>query len=223
MKFNTTTCASMAALAGMFFVGSASAETITASFDSRSETDGDPGPSNATTSDMAVGPISAGRSFRSYLTFDLTGATAIAPGGSVELVLSHQTSGGGNPNEGNTSSLAQVFTLFEVASDWDGAASPGPEGVALDTADVTPTLGNFGEDLVFSSPELITAFNNAVGGTLYLGIKSDLENTDARSFVWYGSSEDAGFEPVLNTVVPEPTSLALLSLGGLLAARRRRG
>jgi hypothetical protein len=224
MNINKTCYAIMIALAGVFLADSAAAEIITASFDSRSETDGDPGPTNATTSDLAVGPVSAGRSFRTYLTFDLSGATAVGAGGSIELVLSHTTSSGA-PNEVNASELAQTFSLFEVASDWSGTTAPGPEGVVLDTAAVTPAIGNHSDDLVFSSPDLVNAFNNAIGGNLYLGIKTNVENTNARSFVWYGSTEDSGNEPVLNTVlVPEPGSLALLSLGGLLiAASRRRG
>lgn len=204
----------------------ASATTIIASFDARSETDGDPGPSNSSTVDLAVGPISLNRAFRSYLTFDLTSAPTVNVGGTVELILSHTTTPVTNDaNEGNTSALAQDFILFRVASDWDGASPTGggPESTTLVTLSVTPTVGNHSTGVTFSGANLINAYNSAIGGNLYLGIKSSAENTDNRSFIWFGSSEDAtGSQPLLDVVVPEPSAALLGGLGLLALLRRRR-
>ena len=210
--------ASVAFFAAVLVSLPSNAATFTPSADSRAETDANgPGPTAATTSDLAVGPVSAGRSFRTYLTYDLSSLTVADTAQGVTLDLFNIGS------ESNTSSLPQVYTLFHVASDWDGALQPGPSGTALATFNITPSLGNDTNDIQFASAALTTAFNNAIGGNLYLGILSDLENADARSFTWFGSSEDAGLEPLLTSVVPEPTSAALILLGGgvLLGAGRR--
>ena len=145
------------------------------------------------TTDMGIGPISSGRYFRSYLTFDLSSASAAT--GETTLVLSPSGS------EGNTSAVEQTFTLFVLGADWDGTTFPGPDGTAVATATFTPAIGNDNRGISFTSAALTTAFNNALGGSLHLGIKSDQEGTDARSFLFLASLEDAGLEPRLNYTV----------------------
>lgn len=192
---------------------SATAAMIIAAFDSRSETDSNgPGPTHANISDLAVGPISAGRSFRTYLTFDLSSEE---PASDVSLQLFNIGS------EGNTSALPQVFSLFTTTPWDDVAAFPGPEGVEVATFSITPVIGNDAQDISFNSPALTAAYNavQSVGGLLHLGIKSSQENAAARSFVFLGSMEDLGMEPVLLTVaVPEPASLALVFIGMVFVA-----
>jgi hypothetical protein len=139
---------------------------------------------------LAVGPIKTDDFFRSYLTFDLSGESSAT--GMTTLTFPNF-----NANEGNTATAPQVLTLFLLAADWDGAAQPGPVGTTLATVNFTPSLGNDTQDLVFSSEALTAAFNNALGGELYLGIKSDVEGADVRAFKWLGSVEDPGFEPQL--------------------------
>jgi hypothetical protein len=148
---------------------------------------------NTRTTDLAVGPISSGRYFRSYLTFDLTGASAAT--GETTLVLSQIGV------ENNTSSVPQTFTLFVLDSDWNGASFPGPEGTAVATVNLTPATGNDNRGISFTSAALTTAFNSAIGGNLHLGIKSDVEGPDSRSFLFLASLEDVGLEPRLNYTV----------------------
>lgn len=192
------------------------AAIIIADFDSRSETDGDgPGPLNSNTADLGVGPISAGRSFRTYLTFDLSGED---PAADVSLDLFNIG------NENNTSALPQVFSLFTTTA-WDGSVAPGPGGPEIATFSITPAVGGDNQDISFNSPALTSAYNavQAVGGLLHLGIMSSEENADARSFVFLGSREDVGIRPVLRTVgVPEPASVLLAVAGIVCFALRTR-
>jgi hypothetical protein len=171
---------------------------VLAAFDARADTQFTEPPLNifnrTATSDLAVGPVMSGRYFRSYLTFDLSAASAAA--GETTLVLSPVG------NENNTSELAQTFTLFVLDSDWDGATFPGPEGTAVATVNFTPAIGfNDNRGITFTSAALTTAFNNARGGNLHLGIKSDAEGADSRSFLFLASLEDLGLEPRLNFTV----------------------
>lgn len=199
---------------------SVSAATINPSADSRSRDktpDDDSAPTAATTSDLAVGPVSGSNDFfRAYLAFDLSAESAATV---VSLTLNDN-----GANEANTTALSQTFTLFVVASDWDGVLNPGGTDVATTVLNVA--AGNDTQGLSFSSTALKDAFNSAVGGTLYLGVRSDAETSLAgtRSFKWFGSVEDSGAEPELTyTPVPEPGSLILLAAGGLCVLRRRRG
>ncbi|MCX6876373.1 MAG: Ig-like domain-containing protein [Verrucomicrobia bacterium] len=146
------------------------------------------------TTNLLVGPISSGRYSRSYLTFDLAGASAAT--GETTLVLSPEGT------EGNTSSVPQTFTLFVLGADWNGATFPGPEGTAVATVNFSPATGpDDNRGISFTSAALTTAFNNAVGGNLHLGIKSDAEGSGFRSFLFLASLEDVGLEPRLNYTV----------------------
>lgn len=228
MKIKTTKYALMTALAGAFVTGSVDADTLNPSADAWARQQGAtytaPLASHAT--DLAVGPVSGSADyFRTYLAFDLS-AESEATDASLTL-LGAAATGAFAGIENNDLALNQTFTLFVTAGNWDNAASmPGGTDVASTSLDVA--TGNDQQDLVFTSTALKDAFNAALGGTLYLGIRSDGETltpaANDRSFKWFSHSEDATGGPILDyTAVPEPTSLALLGLGGLLIARRRRG
>ncbi len=174
--------------------------TILSAFDDRGDI-AFAGPLNKTSpNDLGVGPISSGRFSRTYLTFDLTSASAAS--GETTLVLYPAGS------ENNTSSVAQTFTLFVLDSDWDGAAQPGPDGTAVATTPFTPQTGNDNRGISFTSTALTTAFNNALGGALHLGIKSDVEGDAVRSFLFLASREEPDFTDF------EPRLLYQLAAGG---------
>ena len=174
---------------------------------------------------LGVGPVTGStRGFRSYLTFDLTSETT-----ATDVTVSFFDAGA---NESNTTvSFTQNLTLFQLGSDWDGSL-PNP-GMTLATVQVTLGTGNPAANLSFNSTALTTAFNNAVGGPLYLGLYSpegEAASTSTRSFLWLSSLEssvdgggsDSGARPSLTyTAVPEP-SAALLGGVCLLALLRRR-
>lgn len=178
-------------LSGLFTLQPASAVTLNPIADSRSEPTVAPTASN--TGDLGVGPITATRYFRTYLTFDLSALTTNDTASAATLKLFNVGS------EGNTSALPQVYTLFQVDANWDGTPAPGPEGTALATVNITPAVGNDTQNIEFSGANLANAFNNAIGGNLYLGIKTDQEGAAARSFTWFQSTEDPS-KPTLSTI-----------------------
>lgn len=173
----------------------AESATIIVSQDSRARPS-EPTLSGTNSNDLAVGPIASGDYFRTYLTFDLTSAAAASD---VSLFLTNDTS-----NENNSSSLSQVFTLFQVASNWSGQAQPGPLGTSLATINITPSTGNATQNVSFNSPALTSAFNAALGGNFYLGIRSDAEGVDARSFLWLNSLEGGSNSPAQLVSVQSP-------------------
>ena len=131
------------------------------------------------------------------MTFDLSGLTQPTDDATTVTLKLFSNAGG---NEGNTAPLLpQVFTLFQVSSDWNGTVAPGPEGTALATVNITPALGNDSQNIEFSGTSLVNAFNNAIGSTLYLGIKSDKEGVNNRSFCNFQSIEDPS-KPTLTTI-----------------------
>jgi hypothetical protein len=229
MKINTTKYALMTALAGAMLAGPAAAITINPSADAlaRQQTVGGyTAPLESHSTDLAVGPVSGSDDyFRTYLAFDLSGES-LATDATLTMKGAPVT-GEFAGVENNDLALTQTFTLFVTTGDWNNAASM-PGGTDIATTDLDVTTGNDTQDLVFTGTALKDAFNSAVGGMLYLGIRSSGETlapaASDRSFKWFTHSEDATGGPDLDyTPVPEPGSLALLGLGGLLIARRRRG
>ena len=207
----------------------AQAATVIASADSRGRQGTSPqSPTTTDTALLAVGPVSGSDSFfRTYLTFNLTNETAAT---TVSLTV---FSASDASSEANTiTNLVQNFTLFSLASNWNNASNdPLPGGT--DLATFTTTLGvNPDGDITFSSAALTSAFNAAVGGTLYLGIYSpegEAAASGTRAFQWFrptdvgGSSYLAGEEPTLTyTPIPEPSAALLGSLGLLALLHRRR-
>jgi len=179
---------------------------------------------------LGVGPVDGSDDyFRSYLAFDLTSELAAVP---TETLTVNLFDAGANENN-TTTGFTQNFTLFQVASDWDGV-SPLPGGTDLASVELTFGTGNAVANLSFSSAALTSAFNDAVGGMFYLGIYSPEGEAAApgtRSFLWLSSLEsstagggsDSGARPSLTyTPIPEPSTALLGGLGLLYLLRRRR-
>jgi hypothetical protein len=164
-----------------FAAGDASAAIVTASADGIGRfkaSAADTTPSSVYAGNLGIGPVSGSDDyFRTFLTFDVSGESLA--GGATTLTLSG--TGFGSSDESNDLELLQTFTLYSLASDWDGATAPGPgpgSGTILDTTDLTITTGDDTQDLIFSSAALTTAFNDAFSGSglLYLGIVSSGES-----------------------------------------------
>lgn len=156
---------------------------------------------------------------------------------SVTLTLSNRTGGsqGGTGVYGLTLSdygfnfVENVATFNDPDGDGSNATGDttagGTAGTSLSTAASTGNgaglTATFGTSAAFAA-DVQTAINS--GGSLNYLITTDATGQNFVRFADNNTTTAAG--PSLNidyTVVPEPGSLALLGLGGLLVARRRRG
>jgi hypothetical protein len=206
------------------------AATVVANFDSRGRqvnSASAQSPTFANTAILAVGSVSGSSDFfRTYLAFDLTNEEQAT---TVSLTLF--AGSGSSFNESNTTTdLLQNFTLFSMASSWDGASNnPLPGGTDLATFATTLSANPAG-NVTFSSNDFTAAYNAAVGGWLYLGIYSpegEAAASGTRAFQWFrgtdGSDSVDGERPTLSyTAIPEPTTALLGGLGLLALLRRRR-
>lgn len=180
------------------------------------------------TNELAVGTTGP-NTFRALVKFDLSGQGGPIPSGNTITIYGSDN----NPDFENPGDVTLELSVLDTSfttdeANWLESSSgnpwnnPGGDfGPAVASSVVAG--GTFDEDdtIVFSSADLDTAIQNALGGELALIVRGPaIEATgNGRDIVWLkGSTADN--VPELN-IVPEPASLALFGLGGLALLRRR--
>lgn len=141
----------------------------------------------------------------------------------VDLTLGDVLFGPGVTDTANPDILSLPGTAV-IGSAWDGAGSGGTPkswglGAIWDTQFTNQTRG-FGSEVVLFTIEI----EGLALGTGSVGITGNpIQGAD---FITHqGAGDDSGFFGTATTniqVVPEPASIALLGMGGLMAFRRRR-
>ncbi|MFK7789133.1 MAG: PEP-CTERM sorting domain-containing protein [Phycisphaeraceae bacterium] len=122
----------------------------------------------------------------------------------------------------NASNPAGTAVVTNIAGDWNGT-NTGTKPGGLDT--LTMSIQNNQVTYGFASGG---AVQGTLGGTLTFGINSAASDLAQLEFVGFDNlgSQNRGYWldniSVNGTLVPEPSSLAMLGLGGLALLRRRR-
>lgn len=220
-------------------VGSASADVLNlgADIDSTirsSSPDGD----NTASSILFVGDTTtAGDFLRSAISFDLNQAELVgATINSVTLTMTVRSARTASADGDIDLELYELSQSFDAGITWNartGSANwtaPGGDlGSNLVTVAGDPGTAAPNDTFDFSSASLTSSVASANGSSLYLLLKSGSEDNTADNLFIFASNvntTNGAAGPVLTidyTPVPEPTSLALLGLGGLCMLRRRRG
>lgn len=146
-------------------------------------------------------------------TLQTIGVNAISGGGSVNVL-----SGGANFVSSGTQA---VVTNSDVEIKFANAAPVAAVGFMLNRAEVsqTITVERLGLD-----DQVFTVGSNGATGNSFFGFTSSIADITRVTITQSGSSNYRGIDDIaFSYAVPEPGSLALLGLGTLLVARRRRG
>jgi hypothetical protein len=183
--------------------------------------------------------LTANDFLRSAVAFDLsnpllTGATI----NSATVTFTARENDADSQNTAITLNLHQLTSSFtndgvtwtsrNGTDNWTIAG--GDFGGVLASASGNPRTIVAGNTMAFSSASLATAVDGAVGGTLNLLLKSDVENTTARNLFRFASTRNLIGSPVHPgptltidyTPIPEPSAALLGGLGLLALLRRRR-
>ena len=238
----------LGAVAATAFAGAASAVTVNLAPENANRTRSDALTGNSETSSPdLVGNVSATRAHRSVLDFDLSSIPDNAVITSVTLTGNFNPDGSGN--SANTDDGSGDLTVNELLEDpdrvngWNFASqSFGPDQTGNTADDVAwavagGTLGAALSSVLDTSydPEGIaagTTFTWSSSAAFISAISSNLADDEVllniaglglegggRSFIRDNNIYDLEVE---YTVIPEPASVSLAALGGLLMLRRRR-
>lgn len=196
---------------------------------------------------LFVGGTNGSNDFRGFLSFDLSGVSGTATGATLSLWsqgFDGFNASGGDQDLGltplNIVAMSDTITGYGDGAGAnavvDGTGDPahwtntnGLYGAVIGTADVDIDNVAFGTRIDITITDLAYV-NAALGGTITFGIQAPGAQADgSRNFFALSgvventlAGDDTAPSLEINGVVPEPTSLALLSLGGMIVSRRRR-